>query len=138
VRPTKIPSDLCSTSAVRQIFWEQAAAGVGIVVTDENKVTGANYSLRCDPTPPHPTLAPPLPPTLGLTRISPHTNRNPEEVAAFLSRLAKSCSGSGEEAFGSYMVDIRGGEKEAGREGEVPVHHGGECHISGASREATG
>lgn len=41
-----------------QIFVEQAAQGAGIVVTDENKCTGAHYSLR-----------------------------NPEEVAAFLSRL---------------------------------------------------
>lgn len=43
-----------------QIFVEQAAQGAGIVVTDENKCTGAHYSLR-----------------------------NPEEVAAFLSRLVE-------------------------------------------------
>ena len=50
LREADVPRPL-SVSSVwfgGQIFWEQAGLmqGVGIVVTDENKYTGANYSLR--------------------------------------------------------------------------------------------
>jgi hypothetical protein len=54
-------SSPCLPALALQVFSEHIMQGVGIVVTDENKVTGANFSLR-----------------------------NPDEVATFLSSLVES------------------------------------------------
>lgn len=80
--------------------------GIGIVVTDEDKVTGAKYSLRCAlrwlliiiifmcassyvmMVVPFGGLPDPLP-TQTQPKQPTTTNRNPDEVAAFLSRVVQ-------------------------------------------------
>lgn len=73
-----------------QIFWEQAAQGAGIVVTDENKCTGAHYSLR-----------------------------NPEEVAAFLSRLVELARQREEAHAAVRKIPVSGSDDKGPEEGKA-------------------